>query len=113
MGTSLPIAGQPGHAVLGMRTRARWQPGGRWALGQGTAVATVRADTIDYPRAQSGRNDHLDLEPDGDHTAAAAPPASCAEPNLPASGAQHWPTGVFGREFDIEHHPTFKQTSLG
>src|SRR6266511_914114 len=35
-------------------------------------VATVRADTVDYLRALSGRNDHPDLEVNGDHTAAAA-----------------------------------------
>src|SRR6266545_58636 len=46
--------------------------GGRWTLGQGAPVATVRADTVDYLRALSGRNDHPDLEVNGDHTAAAA-----------------------------------------
>ncbi len=46
--------------------------GGRWALGQGPAAATVRADTVDYLRTLAGRNDHPDLESDGDHATAAA-----------------------------------------
>ena len=46
--------------------------GGRWTLGQGAPVATVRADTVDYLRALSGRNDHPNLQVDGDHTTAAA-----------------------------------------
>src|SRR5215203_5276168 len=46
--------------------------GGRWALGDGSPVATVRADAVDYLRALSGRNDHPALEADGDHAAAAA-----------------------------------------
>jgi uncharacterized protein (TIGR03083 family) len=46
--------------------------GGRWALGHGTPAATVRADTVDYLRALSGRNDHPDLHADDDHAATAA-----------------------------------------
>jgi MDMPI C-terminal domain len=46
--------------------------GGRWALSQGAPVATVRADTVAYLRALSGRNDHPSLDVDGDQTAAAA-----------------------------------------
>jgi uncharacterized protein (TIGR03083 family) len=46
--------------------------GGRWALGQGTPAATVRADTVDYLRALSGRDDHPDVEADGDRATAAA-----------------------------------------
>jgi uncharacterized protein (TIGR03083 family) len=46
--------------------------GGRWALGDGSPVATVRADAVNYLRALSGRNDHPDLEIDGDQAAAAA-----------------------------------------
>jgi uncharacterized protein (TIGR03083 family) len=46
--------------------------GGRWALGQGSPVATVRADAIDYLRALSGRNDHPTLAVDGDLAATVA-----------------------------------------
>jgi hypothetical protein len=46
--------------------------GGRWALGDGSPVATVRADAVAYLRALSGRNDHPALEADGDHAAATA-----------------------------------------
>lgn len=46
--------------------------GGRWALGQGAPVATVRAGTVAYLRALSGRNDHPSLDAGGDQTAAAA-----------------------------------------
>ncbi len=46
--------------------------GGRWTLGQGAPVATVRADTVDYLRALSGRNDHPALEADGDLAAVTA-----------------------------------------
>jgi uncharacterized protein (TIGR03083 family) len=46
--------------------------GGRWTLGQGAPVATVRADAVDYLRVLSGRNDPPALEVDGDHAAAAA-----------------------------------------
>jgi uncharacterized protein (TIGR03083 family) len=46
--------------------------GGRWALGQGSPVATVRADAVDYLRALSGRNDHPALEVDGDLAAVTA-----------------------------------------
>jgi len=46
--------------------------GGRWMLSQGPPAAAVRADTVAYLRALSGRNDHLSLDADGDHTAAAA-----------------------------------------
>jgi uncharacterized protein (TIGR03083 family) len=50
--------------------------GGRWALGDGSPVATVRADAVAYLRALSGRNDHPALEADGDQAAAA--PAAAA-----------------------------------
>jgi uncharacterized protein (TIGR03083 family) len=50
--------------------------GGRWTVGQSPPVATVRADTVDYLRALSGRNDHPDLEVEGDHSAAAAAAAA-------------------------------------
>jgi uncharacterized protein (TIGR03083 family) len=46
--------------------------GGRWALGQGSPVATVRADAVHYLRALSGRNDHPALEVDGDLAAVTA-----------------------------------------
>ena len=46
--------------------------GGRWTLGHGTPTATIRAETVDYMRALSGRNDHPALEADGDPAAAAA-----------------------------------------
>src|SRR5512132_245968 len=46
--------------------------GGRWALGDGSPVATIRADAVDYLRALSGRNDHPALEADGDQAAVAA-----------------------------------------
>jgi uncharacterized protein (TIGR03083 family) len=46
--------------------------GGRWTLGQGSPVATVRADAIDYLRALSGRNDHPTLAVDGDQAATVA-----------------------------------------
>jgi len=46
--------------------------GGSWQLGRGSPVATVHADTVDYLRALSGRNDHPTLQVDGDHTAATA-----------------------------------------
>jgi uncharacterized protein (TIGR03083 family) len=46
--------------------------GGRWALGQGSPVATVRADAVHYLRALSGRNDHPALEVDGDQAAVTA-----------------------------------------
>lgn len=45
--------------------------GGRWALGSGDPVATVRADTVDYLRTLSGRDDHPTLDIDGDRTVAA------------------------------------------
>ena len=50
--------------------------GCRWALGHGTPVATVRADTVDYLRALSGRNNHPGLQADGDPAAAAAAAAA-------------------------------------
>jgi uncharacterized protein (TIGR03083 family) len=50
--------------------------GGRWALGDGSPVATVRADAVDYLRALSGRNDHPALEADGDQAAATAAAAA-------------------------------------
>jgi uncharacterized protein (TIGR03083 family) len=46
--------------------------GGRWTLGDGGPVATVRADAVAYLRALSGRNDHPSLEVDGDPAAGAA-----------------------------------------
>jgi uncharacterized protein (TIGR03083 family) len=46
-------------------------PGGRWTLGSGDPVATVRAEVVDYLRALSGRNDHPTLDIDGDPTVAA------------------------------------------
>jgi uncharacterized protein (TIGR03083 family) len=46
--------------------------GGRWALGDGSPLATVQADTIDYLRTLSGRNDHPTITIDGDQTAGAA-----------------------------------------
>ena len=46
--------------------------GGRWTLGHGRPAATVQADAVDYLRALSGRNDHPDLQINGDPTAAAA-----------------------------------------
>jgi uncharacterized protein (TIGR03083 family) len=45
--------------------------GGAWTLGSGTPVATVRADTVDYLRSLSGRNDQPSLDIDGDRTVAA------------------------------------------
>ena len=45
--------------------------GGRWTLGQGAPVATVRADAVDYLRVLSGRNDPPALEVDGDQVMAA------------------------------------------
>jgi MDMPI C-terminal domain len=50
--------------------------GSRWTLGHGAPAATVRADAVDYLRALSGRNDHPDLQADGDHTATAAAAAA-------------------------------------
>jgi len=41
-------------------------PGGRWAIGSGTPVATVRADAVDYLRTLAGRNDNPALDIDGD-----------------------------------------------
>jgi uncharacterized protein (TIGR03083 family) len=41
-------------------------PGGRWTLGSGEPVATVRADTVDYLRTLAGRNDNPALDIDGD-----------------------------------------------
>jgi uncharacterized protein (TIGR03083 family) len=46
--------------------------GGRWTLGTEPPAATVQADTVDYLRALSGRNDHPDLQVNGDPTAAPA-----------------------------------------
>jgi uncharacterized protein (TIGR03083 family) len=46
--------------------------GGRWLLGSGDPVAVVRAEAVAYLRALSGRNDHPDLEVDGDEAAAIA-----------------------------------------
>ena len=46
--------------------------GGRWQLGDGSPVATVRADAVDYLVALSGRNPHPVLEADGDQAAVAA-----------------------------------------
>jgi uncharacterized protein (TIGR03083 family) len=46
--------------------------GGSWRLGHGHPAATVHADTVDYLRALSGRNDHPILHVDGDHAATTA-----------------------------------------
>ena len=46
--------------------------GGRWTLGRGTPVTTVRADAVDYMRALSGRDPHPVLEGDGNQAAEAA-----------------------------------------
>jgi uncharacterized protein (TIGR03083 family) len=46
--------------------------GGRWTLGSGTPVATVRADAVDYMRTLSGREPHPALEADGNQVAVAA-----------------------------------------
>jgi len=46
--------------------------GGRWTLGDRPPAATIRADTIDYLRALSGRDDHPELHADGDPAAAHA-----------------------------------------
>ena len=50
--------------------------GGRWTFGHGTPTTTIRADTVDYLRALSGRNDHPALQADGDPAAAAAAAAA-------------------------------------
>jgi len=50
--------------------------GGRWTVGLGTPTATIRADTVDYLRALSGRNDNPALQADGDSAAAAAAAAA-------------------------------------
>jgi uncharacterized protein (TIGR03083 family) len=50
--------------------------GGRWTLGNGLPAATVQADAVDYLRALSGRNDHPDLQVNGDPAAAAAATAA-------------------------------------
>jgi len=46
--------------------------GGQWVLGHGAPAATIRADTVDYLRALSGRGGHPDLAAEGDPAAAAA-----------------------------------------
>ncbi len=50
--------------------------GGRWTVGHGTPTATIRADTVDFLRARSGRNDHPALQAGGDPAAAAAAAAA-------------------------------------
>jgi uncharacterized protein (TIGR03083 family) len=50
--------------------------GGQWALGHGAPAATIRADTIDYLRALSGRSSHPGLTADGDPAAVAAAAAA-------------------------------------
>jgi len=50
--------------------------GGRWMLGHGAPAATIRAEAVDYLRALSGRNNHPDLQPEGDPTAAATAAAA-------------------------------------
>jgi uncharacterized protein (TIGR03083 family) len=45
--------------------------GGRWSLGHGTPLATVRADAVDYMRSLSGRDNHPTFEVDGDQIAMA------------------------------------------
>jgi uncharacterized protein (TIGR03083 family) len=46
--------------------------GGRWTLGRGTPVTTVRADAVGYMRALSGRDPYPVLEGDGNQAAEAA-----------------------------------------
>jgi hypothetical protein len=46
--------------------------GGSWTLGHGTPAATILADTVDYMRTLASRNDHPNLQADGDPTATAA-----------------------------------------
>jgi uncharacterized protein (TIGR03083 family) len=46
--------------------------GGRWTLGNCPAAATIRADTVDYLRTLSGRDNHPALHTDGDPAAAHA-----------------------------------------
>jgi uncharacterized protein (TIGR03083 family) len=65
--------GWPGPPVL---LELTGPAGGSWTLGHGTPAATIRADTIDYLRALSGRNNHPDLQTDGDPTAADAAAAA-------------------------------------
>jgi uncharacterized protein (TIGR03083 family) len=40
--------------------------GGTWTIGSGDPAGTVRADTVDYLRTLSGRNDHPALDIEGD-----------------------------------------------
>ena len=50
--------------------------GGCWTFGDGPPAATIQADTVDYLRTLSGRNDHPDLYATGDPAAAAAATAA-------------------------------------
>jgi hypothetical protein len=45
---------------------------GRWLIGTGISLATVRADALDYCRVLSGRQAEAPLETTGDPQAAAA-----------------------------------------
>jgi hypothetical protein len=55
--------------------------GGRWTLGHGAPAATIRADTIDYLRALSGRNNHPTCKPTATpKRQPQPPPASCSDP---------------------------------
>ena len=51
--------------------------GGRWTVRHGTPTATIRADTVDFLRARSGRNDPA-LQAGGDPAGAAAAAARIA-----------------------------------
>ena len=46
--------------------------GGRWSLGTGTPVATVRVDAVGYMRLLSGRPARAEPAIDGDRTAGSA-----------------------------------------
>lgn len=50
--------------------------GGRWTLGNNPPAATIQADTVDYMRTLSGRNDHPGLHATGDPAATAAATAA-------------------------------------
>jgi uncharacterized protein (TIGR03083 family) len=50
--------------------------GGRWTLGNAAPAVTIQADAVDYLRALSGRDDHPDLQADGDPWATAAATAA-------------------------------------
>lgn len=46
--------------------------GGRWTLGHGSPVATVRPDAVDYMRTLSGRDPEPDVDSEGNQNAVAA-----------------------------------------